>query len=371
MSGRKPSIREVAALAGVSTATVSNVFSGRKPVNDDLKAKVQRAAASLGYQVDRAASQLRSGRTRIIAVLVPDLTDTFFATIVSRLETQASQRGYDVIVASSHDSRSVESSRLKALLSWRPAGLVVVPCSSVLPPELLAARDRIPMVLVDRVATRDAMADTVTIDNIDAGEIAARHLLELGHRDIVVALSHLDYPPIGERSAGAANLIASYAGRPPRILELGSDVEAGAKIFSQWLERHPLPGAVVALTNVTTLSVLSALAAHGVAIPGKTSVVAFDDYAWMAARNTGLTAVRQPVDQIASTAWNRLLLRIEQGTEAAIVPTVLSASLVVRASVKDLTSTGSSPARESDSLVGENPPPEDEPEQGSDRKRIH
>ncbi|MDN3721475.1 LacI family DNA-binding transcriptional regulator [Roseibium salinum] len=178
MSKRKPSIRDVAALAGVSTATVSNVFSGRKPVNDELKESVHKAARRLGYQVDRAASQLRSGRTRIIAVLVPDLTDTFFATIVSRLETAAIAEGYDVVVASSHNDRSVESSRLKALLSWRPEGLIAVPCSSVIPRELREAKGTVPMVLVDRVATQDAIADTVTIDNREAGEIAALHLLE-------------------------------------------------------------------------------------------------------------------------------------------------------------------------------------------------
>ena len=169
MNSKKPSIKDVAALAGVSTATVSNVFSGRKPVNDDLQTSVQKAARSLGYQVDRAASQLRSGRTRVIAVLVPDLTDTFFATIVTSLETKAYAEGYDVIVASSHNERSVERSRLKALLAWRPAGLIAVPCSGVIPPELLAIRNKLPMVFVDRVATKNAIADTVTIDNRDAG----------------------------------------------------------------------------------------------------------------------------------------------------------------------------------------------------------
>ena len=203
MGSRKPSIKDVAALAGVSTATVSNVFSGRKPVNDALRDSVQKAAKRLGYQVDRAASQLRSGRTRVIAVLVPDLTDTFFATIVSSLETKAYEQGYDVIVASSRNERSVERSRLRALLAWRPAGFIVVPCSKDIPAELLAIKNEIPMVLVDRIATRNAIADTVTIDNRDAGEVAARHLLEHGHRNIVLAVSDLSFPPIKERAEGA------------------------------------------------------------------------------------------------------------------------------------------------------------------------
>ncbi|ASY65663.1 Transcriptional regulator, LacI family (plasmid) [Sinorhizobium sojae CCBAU 05684] len=338
MAAKKPSIREVAAYAGVSTATVSNVFSGRKPVNEELKKSVLEAAQHLGYHIDRAASQLRSGRTRIIAVLVPDLTDTFFATIVSRLETQAFAEGYDVIVASSHDDPSVESSRLKALLSWRPAGLIAVPCSSSTPAELIEIEKRLPMVLVDRVASEGAIADTVTIDNREAGQIAAGHLLEHGHRDIVIAVSNLDFPPIFERAEGAADLIAQRTGARPVTLKLGSNMELGARTFSDWMDRNAAPGAVIALTNITTLSVLSALAERRIAIPEKTSIVAFDDYAWMAARNTGLTAIRQPVDRIAETAWKRLQLRMDNGMEAPAEPSVLNASLVERDSVRDLDS---------------------------------
>lgn len=333
---KNPSIKDVAALAGVSTATVSNVFSGRKPVNDDLQKNVHKAAKSLGYEVNRAASQLRSRRTRVIAVLVPDLTDTFFATIVSGLETKAYEQGYDVIVASSRNETSVESSRLKALLAWRPAGFIVVPCSKDIPKQLIGIKDEVPLVLVDRVGTRNAIADTVTIDNRDAGEVAARHLLELGHKDIVLAVSDLSFPPIMERAEGAASLIGKYIGRKPTVLELGSDNERGRKIFANWLERSEIPSAVIAFTNVTSLSVLSALVEHKIEIPGRTSMVAFDDYAWMAARKTGLTAIRQPADEIAATAWSRLMYRMESGNGAGPFATILNASLVVRGSVRDL-----------------------------------
>ncbi len=336
MRRSKPSIKEVAALARVSTATVSNVFSGRKPVNDDLRKRVLAAAERLGYRVDPVASQLRSGRARIVAILVPDLTDTFFATIVSRLETMASDEAFDVIVASSHDDPAVEASRLGALLSWRPAGLILVPCSDVLPDALAEAGDALPTVLVDRVVVAGASADTVTIDNVEAGELAARHLLDAGHDDIVIGVSSLGYAPIRERAEGAARLIAAERGRRPDMVELGSDIVAGAQIFSRRIARNGAPGAVIALTNVTTLSVLSALAEHRIPIPGGTSVVAFDDYPWMAARNTGLTAIRQPADEIAATAWNRLRLRMAGEPGTPVEPTVLRAELVVRDSVKTL-----------------------------------
>lgn len=366
MSGRKPSIKEVAALAGVSTATVSNVFSGRKPVNEDLRKGVQAAAEKLGYQIDRAASQLRSGRTRVVAVLVPDLTDNFFATIVSSLENLAFDEGYDVIVASSRNEPSVESSRLNALMSWRPAGLIVVPCSAVIPSELQAIKNSVPMVLVDRVAVQNAIADTVTIHNRDAGEVAARHLLEMGHTDIVLAPSHLSFPPIAERAEGAAAIIEGYTSKKPKIIELGSDVEGGKRIFAGYLERNPIPGAVIAFTNVATLSVLSACAEYHLDIPGRTSIVAFDDYAWMAARKTGLTAIRQPVDEMATAAWKRLRYRMDSSAPSPVLPTIFNASLVVRDSVRQLPMPKSKAAK-----AREPARPEAEQPKVAEDKKIH
>ncbi|KQT87478.1 LacI family DNA-binding transcriptional regulator [Aurantimonas sp. Leaf443] len=333
MAKSRISIKDVCALAGVSAATVSNVFSGRKPVNEALQKRVREAAATLGYQPDRAASQLRSGRTNVVAVLVPDLTDAFFATLVTRFEALAQAEGYDVIVASSRDNPAIEASRLDALLAWRLAGVIAVPCSNEVPDALVAEAARMPVVLVDRVAVPSAVADTVTIDNRDAGEVAARHLVEHGHRDIVLAASRLDILPIAERVEAAAEHIRRETGCRATVLELGTDVEKGASVFARWLERHPVPDAVMATTNVTTLSVLSAFAQFRIAVPDRASIVAFDDYAWMSARNTGLTAIRQPLEEIAQAAWARLRFRMEANAPAPPLSTVLDAGLVVRSSV--------------------------------------
>ena len=333
MGSNRVSIKDVSALAGVSTATVSNVFSGRKPVNAELQNRVRNAAEGLGYQVDRAASQLRSGRNRVVAVLVPDLTDTFFATIVTRIEALASADGYDVIVASSRDDRAIEASRLWALLAWRPAGVIAVPCSNDVPEALVNNGNVLPVVLVDRVSASCTIADSVTIDNRDAGEIAARHLVEQGHRDIVLAASHMNIAPIGERVAAASAHILRETGIAPTLLELGTSVEIGAQVFTHWLERHPVPDAVMATTNVNTLAVLSAFARARIMIPDRTSIIAFDDDAWMSARNTGLTAIRQPVEDMAEAAWQRLMFRLDGNADVAPKAFVLNAGLVVRASV--------------------------------------
>lgn len=334
MSERRVTIKDVAALAGVSIATVSNVFSGSKPVNADLRERVREAARALAYQVDRAASQLRSGQTRVVGVLVPDLDDVFFTSLVSRLEVLAQAQGYDIIVASSRDDVGIEQSRLRTLLSWRPSGLIVVPCSDEPPQCLEVEIGRLPIVFADRVPPSGSLVDTVAIDNREAGQIAARHLLAHGHRDVVIAASNLAICPIRERIRGASELIRA-AGAQVTVVELGSVAEPGAELFRNWLERHEQPTAVIALTNVTTLSTLSALARLKIDIPDPVSVVGFDDYPWMSARKTGLTAIRQPTEEIAAAAWQLLRARMT-GDDVPLANIVLQTNLQVRDSVRHM-----------------------------------
>lgn len=352
----RPTIKDVARLAGVSTATVSNVVNGSRPVRADLRARVEEAARQLDYQADRAAALLRSGQTRVVGILVPDLDDSFFTALVSRLEVMAGHDGYDVIVASSRNDPDVEASRLRALMAWRPAGLVAVPCTDRVPAQLADEGARLPVVLADRVITAQAPADSVTIDNVEAGEIAARHLATMGHRRVVIAASNLAFAPIRERRDGAEAHLINATGTRPEVLELGSNSDEGARRFAHWLERNGRPDAVLALTNVTTLAVLSALAAARVDIPEQVSVIGFDDYAWMSARKTALTAIRQPLDDMAAAIWQRLTARMagERGPVRAIR---LAVSLQVRDSVRDLRrKPPSKPAP-----VAERPPADDTP----------
>lgn len=333
---KKPTIHEVAKLADVSIATVSNVFSGRKPVNDNLKSRVYQAASELNYQIDRAGSQLRSGRSSVIAVLVPHIMDTFFATIVSHIENLAFAKGYDVIVASSHDQPEMEKSRIKALLAWRPAGLIAIQCSQQCPPEIKELRSLLPMVLLDRVSVEASPVDTVTIDNVKAGKMVAEHLFEAGHENILVAASVLDYSPISERFTGVCETLKSLSDTEPTLLELGTNIEKGAELFTRWLDSNLLPTAVFALTNVTTLAVVTALTKRGLKVPDDISLVAFDDHAWMSVHGNGLTAIRQPVNGLANAAWLRLMTRIESEVLDDPIPTVLEAKLIKRNSVKQL-----------------------------------
>lgn len=331
MSKSTASIKDVAARAGVSTATVSNVFSGKKPVKDELAAKVRKAADDLGYHVNRAASMLRSGQNKIVAVVVPDLADPFFTSVIREIEHLAKQDGFEIIVANSDNNVENENSRLNALISWQPAGLVMIPCTDKLPAQLHSDVDGIAVVLADRVANK-CLADSITIDNADAGRIAAKYLCELGHRKILLVASDCGIEPIRERCRGAEETVDAFSGET-LMIEAGSNPEEGAVRLGKWMDRNDHPTAMIALNDMTTLAALSCLAERKIDVGTEISVVGFDDYPWMIARRTPITAVEQPVREIAQSIWQRLQLRMN-GDKSPPLAIELECRLKVRDSAK-------------------------------------
>ena len=332
-----PTIRDVARLAGVSPATVSNVLGQRKPVDPALVERVQRAAAELGYRVHRAASQLRSGHAKVVAVLVPSLENPFFTALIAALERCAGIGGYEIIVGSSGEQEQIEESRLAALLSWRPAGVIIVPCRDAFASRRLLAAERVPFVVVDRVAD-DALDDCVAIDNAAAAASAAEHLVSLGHRDILVAASTLALTNIRERCGAIARVVGSMPGGKVEVLELGSAFDIAAKRMEARMLSGPLPGAAIAVSNYTTLALLAAFARFGMRIPDDISLIGFDDYAWMQAYRPPITAVRQPIDAIAAEAWRALAGRI-QGGDAPRRRIELGTELEIRQSTRAVGTT--------------------------------
>jgi len=341
MIEKSRSINDVAKMAGVSAATVSNVLTGRKPVSAKLAKKVAAAVKALDYRADPRASMLRSGEARIIAVVVPDLDNPFFTSVVSAVEQCLGAGAYEVIVASSHGEQEVEKSRLKAILAWRPAGLIVIPCSDGFPGRELVESSGTPCVIADRV-TDNLSADTVSLDNVEAGAIGARHLIDLGHKDILIAASSLSLANIRQRCGGAGAVARSRGLPEPAIVELGFSIDEASARLSQWFADNPRPTAILALTNFTTLSVLAALAERGLRMPQDLSLIGFDDYTWMRARATPLTAIFQPTREMGRALWETLSARIK-GDRSPAKHVLLPCELRIRASTGPVPDARSAP----------------------------
>nr|WP_246849660.1 LacI family DNA-binding transcriptional regulator [Rubellimicrobium arenae] len=300
-------MKDVALRAGVSTATVSNVLTGRKAVRPELRELVQKAVEELDYRTDPAASFLRSGRSRIIAAVVPSLENPFFASILATIERLSQQDGYELIVASSEESPAIERARIRSLVQWKPAGFVVLPNSADLPGREDIEAAGIPLIVADREPEGPA-CDLVAIDNFGAGAAVGRHLMDLGHRSLAVCAPFLAVRNIQERIAGVAQ-VAAEVGASLVQIETGSGGTLGVLPDSAEASLSGVT-AVIALTNTTTLQILAALTRAGRSVPGNVSLVGFDDYPWMLVARPSVTAVRQPVGAMGGSIWARLQERI-------------------------------------------------------------
>jgi LacI family transcriptional regulator len=333
--GRTPTIRDVALRAGVSVATASNVVNGVRPVGEASRRKVLEAIAALDYRLDRAASALRGRSTRLIGMVVPDITNVFFASLVHGVEGLAERDGYDLLIVSTSEDAAKERRRVEALTARRIDGLIIVPAGDESMAALKGGGDgsRLPpTVLIDRGAAAPGF-DTVRADCVAGGYAAGRHLVDLGHRDIAVLTHSKRLDNIEQRIAGCRRALgeAGLKGRD-RVIYGGHDLESLRGAIELELNRADRPTAIFALTNVCALASIKAARGLGLEIPGDVSIVGFDDFDWMSALRPYLTTVAQPVDDFASAAW-RLLMRRLKGLDANDVERIeLPCTLKVRES---------------------------------------
>jgi DNA-binding LacI/PurR family transcriptional regulator len=306
--------------------------NGNRPVGEASRAKVLEAIAALDYRLDRAASALRGASTRLLGMVVPDIANVFFASLVHGVEALAERDGYDLLIVSAGEDAAKERRRVEALIDRRIDGLIIVPVAddSMADFKRGAAGSRLPpAVLVDRGAGAPGF-DTVCADCEAAGYAAARHLVDLGHRDLAVLAHSKRLDNVEQRIAGCRRALgeAGLDGRE-RVVYGGQDLESLRGAIEIELNRADRPSAIFALTNVCALASIKAARGLGLEIPGDLSIVGFDDFDWMGALRPYLTTVAQPVEDFASAAWRLLIRRLKgeaaSGVERIELPCTLKA----------------------------------------------
>ncbi len=333
MAGRTPTIRDVALRAGVSVATASNVVNGNRPVGEASRRSVVEAIAALGYRLDRSASALRGKSTRLVGMVVPDITNVFFASLVHGVEALAEGDGYDLLIVSSSEDAAKERRRVEALAARRIDGLIVVPASDDSMTALMGETARLPpTVLIDRGARAPGF-DTVRADCDAGGYAATRHLIGLGHRDIALLAHSRRLENIESRIAGARRALAEAGldGRE-RVICGGHNLESLRGAIELELHRADRPTAIFALTNICALASIKAARGLNLEIPGDMSIVGFDDFDWMFALRPYLTTVAQPVEEFATAAWRLLMRRLSGAGANGVERVELPCTLKVRES---------------------------------------
>ena len=313
-------IRDVAERAGVSVATVSHVINGTRKVAPETAERVRRAMEELDYHPNAVARSLRTRKTQVIGVVVSDITNPFFATLVRGAEDAALEAGYSIVVCNSDETIEKENRYVQVLRRRRVDGMLLAPVGGGENPAIWKlARQGVPFVFVDRRAP-GVEADAVLSDNVGGAYLATKHLIERGHERIGIVLGIRGATTSEERLAGYRRALEE-AGIPlaeELVVWGGYRVEGGRRATAELLSLTPPPTAIFSTNNLMTIGVLQELFRHGVRIPGEMGVVGFDDLEWAEMANPPLTAVAQRPHEIGHRAVRLLLERLS--TEEFLPP---------------------------------------------------
>ncbi|NJQ05328.1 LacI family DNA-binding transcriptional regulator [Streptomyces lonarensis] len=310
-------IKDVAREAGVSVGTVSNVLNRPDTVSPDTRRRVLTTIEVLGYVRSETARQLRSGSSRMVAVLVLDLANPFFAGVAKGAERAASEVGLRTMVCSSAESAVEEADYLALFAEQRVRGVLVTPADSSGGNLERFRRHGIPYVYVDRELPPD-QGCSVAVDDVTGGALAVRHLLAAGHRRVTWVSGPPHLPQCQDRRAGALAALTE-AGLPASALtSLATerlDVASGADAGARLLGLPTLPSAVFCANDLLALGVLQTLVTAGVRVPDEVALVGYDDIEFAAAAAVPLTSVRQPAEELGRVAVR--LLAEEAGAAEA------------------------------------------------------
>jgi DNA-binding LacI/PurR family transcriptional regulator len=327
-------IKDVAKRAGVAISTVSAVLNRSAPVSEETIGKVQLAVAEIGYMPHGVAQSLRSGRSRLIGLVVPNIANPHFAAVAREVENVCLAAGYTTVVYSTGQDSARESQVLKMMRMQRVAGLIVIPTrSDAARGAQLAGQIHVPTILLD-MYVEGLPYHVIKTDNVEAGRLAADHLLSLGHRRIGIIVGIPGLATSDDRHAGYLKAHAEH-GVPvdPTLAVIGAfDQRRAHDVALGLLGRPDRPTAMLAISNMMMLGLLFAIKELRLAIPDYVSVVGIDDLEFAGLLDPRPSAVATPILVMARRAIEALLAQIANPAPIEGPWEVHQPSLIVRES---------------------------------------
>jgi LacI family transcriptional regulator len=305
------SIREVAAHAGVSVGTVSNVLNRPDIVAQSTRDRVQQAIKALGFVRNESARQLRAGRSRIIGLVVLDVANPFFTDVARGVEDEASMSGLAVILCNSDDQLAKETHYLELLEEHGVQGILITPVVGGDERLALLQRRGTPVVLVDSRSPSGGLC-SVAVDDVLGGDVAVSHLLAAGHQRLAFVGGPVSIRQVADRRDGALRALRR-AGRGPSDLQMietpalnvSAGLRAGAQIAELPAARRPT--GVFCANDLIALGLLQEMTLREIGVPADIAIVGYDDIEFAAAAAVPLSSVRQPRQQLGRTAARLLL----------------------------------------------------------------
>jgi LacI family transcriptional regulator len=309
-------MKDVAERAGVSTTTVSHVINQTRFVSEENRSKVQEAMKALGYQPNAIAKSLRQKSTNTIGLMISDIANPFFTSLIRGVEDVANAAGFNLILCNTDEKPEKEYTYLDVLQQKQVDGVIVAPTGENLDYFEALVDNGFPMVFIDR-RLEGIACPAVLADNENGSYEAVSHLIGLGHRRIGIVVGLLGVTSTTERLRGYQKALAEH-GLPfdkELVLPGKSKVESGREAALQLLALTARPSAIFATNNQMTIGVMRALHEQGVRCPDDMAVVGFDDFEWASAFRPLLTTVAQPVYDMGRVAAETLIERIRNKGE--------------------------------------------------------
>jgi LacI family transcriptional regulator len=295
-------IRDIARELGVSVATVSHSLRGDGTVSAKLRQRVREAAAALGYQPNRLAQAVRTGSSRIFGLILPDLSNPFYADLAQAVIRAAKQHDHSVLIVATYDLPKAEEEELEFLRSQRVDGILWCRTST---PDATISRPGIPFVVI---GARMPLADSVSSDDRQGAELIADHLAAGRHARIgIISRKAVDLS-VNERRQHLLDALGESI-RPVWDIQASSRLDLGEEVMRALAQRSVT--AVVCGNDIIAIAAIRALRQLTVAVPSEIAVIGFDNIPWSQIVSPSLTTVAQPVDALAETAVDLLLRRIK------------------------------------------------------------
>jgi LacI family transcriptional regulator, galactose operon repressor len=308
-------MRDVARLAEVSIATVSAVINGTAVVSSKRSARVRNAMEALDYHADQIARSLKTGRTRVVGMVIPDVTNAFYPEVILGAEEEARKSRYSVILCNANEDAAQEQTQLNTLFSHRVDG-VLIACSDAAISFDRLIRRRFPMVCFDRVP-HGFKGDAVSTDNYAGGYEATRHLIEREHDRIAILAGRTELSTHADRLEGYRR--AMQEAELPVLDEYcragGMNASWGYRAGLALFGLRKPPTAVFCTSNKVLLGFVRAMNERGIRCPQQVSVVGFDDFPWTENFHPRLTTVAQPTRELGRQAMRLLLEQVERDME--------------------------------------------------------
>jgi len=326
-----PSVHHVAARAGVSLATVSNVLNHPERVAEGTAARVRDAIAALGYTPNRNARALVSGRTRSIGLVVTSLRNSLFTDMVSGAQAAARERGDTLIVTNSDNDLEAQAEHLAFMESTRVSGILLASMTTSRAQVEAARQHGLPVVYVNHEPD-DVDACAVVVDNEQAGYVAATHLIEEGCRRIGFVSARPDLQPVARRRSGLLRAVAEHPGVVLVDVDAGDidppgGTDAGARIAA--MPEAERPDGVLGVTDLLAMAVVTELRAAGIRVPEDIPVTGCDhnSIAWGGA--VPLTSVTQHGEEMGAVAVELLHAELSEPAASHVHRTVVLGSELV------------------------------------------